>query len=87
MKTKISSIIILLAILSTAIPNATAATPAEIESSIIKGLNYLAGQQNPDGSWGPNEHVAHTSLAVLKFIERAKELGLDPFSTEYDYSQ
>jgi len=87
MNTKISSLIILLVILSTVIPNATAATPAEIESSIIKGLDYLAGQQGLDGSWGPSEHVAHTSLAVLKFIERAKELGLDPFSTEYEYSQ
>jgi hypothetical protein len=62
-----------------------AATEDEIEESIIKGLAWLAVEQNPDGRWGFSDEVAITGLAVLKFIDRAKELGVDPFSEEYEY--
>jgi hypothetical protein len=62
-----------------------AATEDEIEESIIKGLAWLADEQNPDGRWGFSDEVAITGLAVLKFIDRAKELGVDPFSEEYEY--
>lgn len=62
-----------------------AATEDEIEESVVKGLEWLAGMQNPDGRWSDYEEVAATGLAVLKFIDRAKELGEDPFSGEYEY--
>ena len=62
-----------------------AAEEEEIEESIVQGLAWLAGQQNNDGSWGDWEKVAHTGLAVLKFIDRAKELGKDPFGVDYEY--
>jgi len=63
-----------------------AATEDEIEQSIIDGLAWLAGIQNLDGSWPGDEPVAKTGLAVLKFIDRAKELGENPFSEEYEYN-
>ena len=63
-----------------------AATEEEIEQSIMDGLAWLAGEQNLDGSWPGNEPVAKTGLAVLKFIDRAKELGENPFSEEYEYN-
>jgi hypothetical protein len=68
-------------------PSASAATPEEIEQAIVKGLAWLAGRQNADGSWGSGcEQVAHTGLAVLKFETRAIELGLDPMGDEFVYS-
>lgn len=63
-----------------------AATAAEIEQSIVKGLEWLAGQQNPDGSWGTSDLVARTGLAVLKFETRAIETGFtSPFDPAYPY--
>ena len=67
------------------LPISFAATEDEIEQSIIDGLEWLAGIQNPDGSWSGNEPVARTGLAVLKFIDRAKELGENPFEAPYQY--
>ena len=63
-----------------------AATEDEIEQSVIDGLAWLAGMQNLDGSWPGFEPVAKTGLALLKFIDRAKELGENPFSEEYEYN-
>lgn len=96
MKTKILSILgaFLLALMF--IVQATpslAATPEEIEAAIEKGLEWLAAQQNADGSWGPggddgcNEKVAYTGLAVLKFNTNAIDLELDPLSPDYEYSE
>lgn len=70
-----------------------AATPEAIESAIDKGLAWLATQQQADGSWLYDASpyvctdVATTALIVVKFEERAKELGLDPFDAgEYEYA-
>jgi len=74
---------------------AHAATPADIEEAIVKGLAWLADQQQGDGSWLyiagvpiPDLDLAATGLVVLKFEERANQLGLDPFNpAEYEYAQ
>jgi len=59
----------------------------QIEASIVRGLAWLAAQQNPDGSWGWGcDSVAYTGLAVLKFETRAIELKLDPLGPEYEYA-
>ncbi|WP_172632556.1 prenyltransferase/squalene oxidase repeat-containing protein [Methanohalophilus mahii] len=69
------------------IPSGMAATEEEINDSITAGVAWLAEQQNPDGSWGIDEKVAHTGFAVLKLTDRAKELGYEsPFDPEYEYS-
>jgi hypothetical protein len=71
-------------------PLANAATEEEIEESILNGLVWLAAQQNTDGSWPHynNDYVAPTGLAVLKFEDRAIELGFEsPFDPEYEYHQ
>jgi len=68
-------------------PITKAATEEEIEESIVKGLEWLASQQNADGSWGSFDKVAHTGLAVLKFETRARELDppMDPLDPAYQY--
>lgn len=65
----------------------TAATVDQINQAIIKGLTWLKNNQNADGSWGISFKIAQTGLAVLKFETRARELGLDPFDSQYEYSQ
>jgi hypothetical protein len=73
---------------------AQAATPEAVEASIVKGLAWLASQQQPDGRWQfyqgsnyPGEDVSTTAMAVLKFEDRARELSLDPFdSVQYPYA-
>jgi len=62
-----------------------AATQAQIDTSIAHGLAWLAGQQNADGSWGLNEQVARTGLAVKKFEHRALTLGKSPLDPTYQY--
>ncbi len=65
---------------------ALAATPEEIEQSIVDGLAWLVGVQNTDGSWGGSNRIACTGFAVMKLEDRAFELGYDsPFDPEYPY--
>lgn len=72
--------------------SAQAATEDEIEESIEAGLPWLVEQQNPDGSWGDYEMVAHTGFAVVKLLDRGYELAKedpdidDPFDPDYAYS-
>ena len=69
-------------------PTAQGATPAQIEGAIEDGLAWLAAQQRPDGSWGDYDYTqAATGLVVLKFEERANDLGLSPFDPAYPYRQ
>lgn len=84
---KIVAILFTVLLLSTVLPliSVSAATEDAIENSIQKGLDWLVPTQNPDGSWGDYEYVAHTAFAVLKLIDRAKELDQDPFDPAYQY--
>ena len=68
-------------------PVVQAATPAEIEESIAKGLEWLADTQNPNGSWGTWNEVARTGLAVLKFETHATFMGMSPFDSAYAYHE
>lgn len=65
---------------------AQAATPEQIEDAIEDGLEWLAGQQNADGSWGGWHTVGRTGLAVLKFETHAAFEDLSPFDPAYAYS-
>jgi hypothetical protein len=68
-----------------------AATQAQIDSSIEKGLAWLAAKQNtapgPDfGSWGVAKKPGKTGLAVKKFEHDAILKGFSsPFDTAYPY--
>ena len=85
-RTSLTTAIVVL-LVACAIGTANAATRAQIETAIQKGITWLAGQQNPDGSWGSYDRVGHTGLAVVKLEERAiKELHLSPFDPAYMYS-
>ncbi|MBA2841016.1 hypothetical protein HNP87_001565 [Methanococcus maripaludis] len=72
------------------VPSAAAATEDEIEDSIEDGIEWLASQQNETGFWGDCEDdiPAITGLALLKLVDRARELGVDPFDPgEYKYAE
>jgi hypothetical protein len=74
--------------MSTAINDEIAATSSEIENAVEIGVNWLAGQQNADGSWGTAEKVAVTGFAVLKLESYAIEQGFDsPLDPLYIYNQ
>ena len=69
---------------------AMAVTDEEIQESIDLGLEWLADQQDPDGSWGvsPCEMTAVTAFALIKMQDRAYELGYgSPFDPGYEYSE
>jgi len=90
---------LLILALSISVPHTKAATPEDIELAIQNGLAWLAGQQQGSGAWwytswaNSNLDNGVTGLVLLKFVERAKELGLDPFDsnpaspTYYPYAQ
>ena len=41
---------------------------AEAEQAVVRGLRFLMGVQNPDGSFGGQNKVAMTGLALLAFL-------------------
>jgi hypothetical protein len=90
MKGRLRKSLILLAVLAlalTATPTAGAQTLEDnIETSVVAGLEWLATQQNTDGSFGDWDVDAHTGLAILKFEDRAIDLGLNPLGPTYEYS-
>jgi hypothetical protein len=74
------------------IPQTTSAQyPPEVEAAITAGVAWLAGNQEPDGSWPAygSWDIATTGLALLKLEERGWELGypLGPFDPAYAYAQ
>ena len=48
-------------------PDRPPATDQEIRQALVKALDYLASNQQEDGSW-PNYEQAHTGLAIMSFI-------------------
>lgn len=63
-----------------------AATDEEIKNSTTNGTEWLAEQQNADGSWGTNDRIGSTEFAVLKLETHATESGKSPFDPTYQYS-
>jgi len=91
MRGRLRKSLILLAVLALmlmATPIAGAQTlEDDIEVSVVAGLEWLATQQNADGSFGLGGDVdAHTGLAILKFEDRAIDLGFNPLDPAYEYS-
>ncbi len=94
MKKYILALSIVAVLLLASVTSVSAATPEEINQSIVDGLAWLANNQQGDGSWPgySGDDVATTGLAVLKLCEYAGEQGLDPFdddpnsSTYYEYA-
>jgi hypothetical protein len=75
----LSLIVLIIGYCSTAI----AATPADINEAIVKGISWLVAQQQGDGSWYDpytGEPVACTGFAVTKLADRAFELAMEPNS-------
>ena len=93
MKRKILSILVVLGLmLGMMVLPAQAASSADIEDAVARGLQALVDMQQPDGSWHAgewsNSHPkATTCLALVKLQERAYELGYpSPFDPGYEYS-
>lgn len=90
MRKKILSVmlfVILLTPMFAVFPVAFADLEEDIEQAIVDGLAWLAGQQNPDGSWGVSDKTARTGFALIKLQDRAYELGYEsPFVAGYEYS-
>lgn len=82
--TLLAAIMILSMMMIFAIP-VRAATEDEIALAVEKGMAWLAGQQNPDGSWGTWNQVGKTGFAVLKFETHAIRECIDPLDTAYSY--
>ncbi len=78
-------LVIAVALLLLSAPAVSAATPAQINTAIDKGVIWLAAQQNADGSWGNYFPTGETGLALLKMEDRAIELGMSPFDASYVY--
>jgi len=67
---------------------ARAATEAEINLSTIRGVAWLASQQQADGSWTPDYYpVGVTGTAVLKLEAHAILQGRSPFDPGYLYHE
>jgi hypothetical protein len=90
MKGRLRKSLILLAVpalMLVATPTAGAQTREDdIEISVVAGLRWLVTQQNADGSFADWDMDAHTGLAILKFADRAIDLGFDPLDPAYEYS-
>ena len=83
----VSLVAILALAIGVSVPGASAATPDEINQAIEDGMAWLAGHQNPNGSWGGYAYVAHAGLAVLKFETHAVFMGMSPYDPGYAYHQ
>jgi hypothetical protein len=90
-----SSKMLLGACLVVAAPVAVAAGPCtgvgelddEVECAIQRGLIYLDGVQLPSGAIDDVDDIAATALYCVKLFDRARELGVDPFSEAFDYAE
>ena len=54
---------------------------AREEAAIDKGLKYLAGAQQEDGSWGRSHPVANTALALMAFMVKGHMPERPPYGT------
>jgi hypothetical protein len=54
---------------------------AREEAAIDKGLKYLAGAQQEDGSWGRSHSVANTALALMAFMVKGHMPERPPYGT------
>jgi hypothetical protein len=78
---------LLVAGLGLGVAPAGAATQSQINSAIDDGLQWLADNQNPNGSWGSSYQVGRGGQAILALEEQAGLLGISPLDATYPYSQ
>ena len=78
---------LLVAALGLGVAPAGAATQTQINTAIDDGLQWLASQQNADGSWGSYYRIGRTGLAVLAFETDAVLQDLSPLDPAYPYDE
>ncbi len=54
------------------------------EAAIERGLRYLAGHQNPDGSWGNRYPAAITALSLMAFMVKGHFPHKGPYGRHLD---
>jgi hypothetical protein len=62
---------------------------AQIAAAAEKGVEWLANQQNADGSWSDTSYnylIGNTGLALLKLETHATFMGMSPLDPSYAYS-
>jgi squalene-hopene/tetraprenyl-beta-curcumene cyclase len=52
----------------TTVPDRNASIKQEVQLAFQRGLGFLKGKQNADGSWGDAEPVAFTALAIASYL-------------------
>jgi hypothetical protein len=83
LKRGIIFVIVMLFIGTCVAPTINADLEDDIEASIVAGIDWLISQQ-ADGCWGTYEYVAHTGFVLIKLQDRAYELGMNPFETDFN---
>lgn len=56
-----------------------------VKYSLKKGIKWLVNEQNYDGSWGSENPVTTTALAILILEEEAEKCGCAPLDSCYRY--
>ena len=56
--------------------------PAEVKAMYKKGLKYMSGTQNPDGSWGKSSYnaVGITAICLMAFMGSGEDTNSGPYS-------
>jgi hypothetical protein len=80
-KKLLASVVLILMAAFVLAPATQAATSEEIEASIQNGLNWLVSQVSNPG-YPENPKIA---FAMLKLVDRARELGKDPFQNDSEH--
>jgi len=80
----VMAMVVLTALLFTVQAAGAATRYQEIQNTIDGGIHWLIDQQNEDGSWGEADRVARTGFAIIKLMDRSREIGEeDPLSGTY----
>lgn len=56
-----------------------------IKYTLKNGIKWLVSQQNCDGSWGSENPITTTALAILILEEEAEKYGCEPLDSCYRY--
>jgi squalene-hopene/tetraprenyl-beta-curcumene cyclase len=77
------------AMAQTTVPARNASLKQEVQLSFQRGLGFLKGKQNADGSWGEAEPVAMTAMVLSSHLMAPDHKPTDPLTPElqkgYDF--
>jgi len=68
----------------TTVPDRNASLKQEVQLAYQRGLGFLKGKQNADGSWGEAEPVAFTALAIASHLMAPDRKPADALTPELE---